>query len=173
MLATQVSAVWLRFVLRSATMVVAEAGAFEVGESMRRARSDRGAWVIAAAWILASCSGAQGEGARHASSVAPPTTPTSCDGGAISDAPKLLLTNAEQFRGKGLTACDVDRATDGSLTFTTTSGRPDSLGRHDLAPLIAFDGGPLPADCHISTTSRLFVLIDEQWWEGRQVGCDG
>ncbi|GAA2737827.1 hypothetical protein GCM10009867_26610 [Pedococcus aerophilus] len=89
----------------------------------------------------------------------------------MAGASRILRKDAEGLRDAAVTLCEMREASDGSRTFGVTTVRTSPVDGHDFVPLIAFDGGPPPAGCDISSSTRLFVLVAGTWWEGRNVGC--
>jgi hypothetical protein len=83
----------------------------------------------------------------------------------------MLLPDTEGLRGKTLTICEAGWGTDGSRTYHLATVNPATTGSPDFPSLIAFDGAPVPSGCAISLSSRLLVLVDDKWLEGRHIGC--
>lgn len=130
-------------------------------------------WLLVSA-LLAACSGTEEIGPKPASATAGATAaPPTCDGETVAAAPRISGEQAESLRGRTVTICDASQGTDGSQAFNVSKVQAARIGDHDFVSLIAFDGGPVPSGCSISLSSRLFVLLDDEWVEGRQVGCDG
>lgn len=94
-----------------------------------------------------------------------------CNGQAVAGAQRLHRAQAGPLRARELTLCEVRTGSDGSTTFEVTRAVGSDLDGHDFVSLVSFDGGPVPAGCSLSLSSRLFVLIEDAWVEARQVGC--
>ena len=113
--------------------------------------------------------------------VGPPTPPPTlqksatfappCNAQSLSGARKMVLPDAERLRGKTLTICEAGWGTDGSRTYHLGTVDPGISGSPSFPSLIAFDGGPVPSGCNISLSSRLLVLVEDEWLEGRHIGC--
>ncbi|MBD3782277.1 MAG: hypothetical protein IE926_04865 [Micrococcales bacterium] len=94
-----------------------------------------------------------------------------CDADALESAPRLLRATAERLRGSDLTVCEAGRGTDGSRSYTVSTVGAARTRDPEVVSALAFDGGPVPDGCEVSSSSRLFVLIEGRWQEARQVGC--
>lgn len=94
-----------------------------------------------------------------------------CNSRTIQGAKRITLREAEKLQGRALVVCDAGRGQDGSTSFNMTTLRATETGSGDFASRVAFDGGPLPRGCSLSLSSKLYLLVDEEWVEGRQVGC--
>ena len=97
--------------------------------------------------------------------------PPTCNDRVLAVKKKVLLRDSEALRGQTVTYCEVRGSANGSSTFDVGKAEPRTLQDHDFAPLMAFDGGAVPSDCDVSRDTRLFVLINDDWAEARNVGC--
>lgn len=135
----------------------------------------RGTWLLSVGLAAVTVGGCAGSDPRDPPRSLPTsnsaTTTAGCDAQAVAGAPRIDRRQAEALRAQEVTFCEVTVSSNGSKTFQTTRTVVGDLDGHDFAPLIVFEGGPMPSGCDVSTDTRVFVLIQSRWVEARQVGC--
>jgi len=135
-------------------------------------RASRLASVALAAATLGGCAApAPRDTAQQPATLKSATAAANCDARAVAGAPKIDRRQAEALRAQVVTFCEVTVGANGSESFQTGRTVVEERDGRDFIPLIAFEDGPLPSGCDVSTDTRLFLLIESRWVEARQVGC--